>query len=187
MSLQDELFQSVYEAILRRDTRYDGRYYIGIVTTGIFCRPSCRSRIPKPENVRVYPSIEEARQAGFRPCKRCRPDSPGQDGPDAELAHTVAALIQRRYPENLTLGTMATELNISPYHLQRVFKRTTGTTPAKLLLRTRMDAAKRSLVQQELPIAEIGAAVGFRSASHFSSVFLNTVGCSPHEYREYNS
>lgn len=184
--MEDDIFESVYETILRRDTKYDGRYYVGIKSTGIFCRPSCRSRIPKPENVKVYGSIEEARQAGFRPCKRCRPDHPAPHGPDAEIARAVTELIERRYNENLTLGEMAAALNLSPFHLQRVFKRSTGATPAKQLLHTRLERSKRLLAEEDLPIAEIAAAVGFRSPSHFSYVFQKTVGCGPMEYREKN-
>lgn len=183
---KDALFQSVYETILSRDTIYDGRYYVGIVTTGIFCRPSCRSRIPRPENVRIYGSVEEAREAGFRPCKRCRPETPGRNGPDAEVAQAVSDLIQARYSEPLTLGEIALELKMSPYHLQRLFKRTTGRTPSKQLLLTRLEEAKRQLAGKDAAIAEIAAAVGFRSASHFSSVFQKTIGCAPHEYREQN-
>jgi AraC family transcriptional regulator of adaptative response / methylphosphotriester-DNA alkyltransferase methyltransferase len=181
--MNDEIFESVYETILRRDTRHDGRYYVGIVTTGIFCRPSCRSRTPKPENVRVYPSIEEAREAGFRPCKRCRPDTPGTHGPDAQLACSVTELIRERYRDHLTLGEIAARLNISPYHMQRVFKRMTGTTPSKQLLDIRMEAAKRRLTANDQPIGEIAEAVGFRSASHFTVAFHKTFGCTPNEYR----
>lgn len=187
LQMDDEIFRSVYETILRRDTRHDGQYYVGIVTTGIFCRPSCRSRTPKPENVRVYSSIEEAIQAGFRPCKRCRPDSPSPHGPDAKIAHAVNDLIQKRYYENWTLGKIAAEFNISPYHLQRVFKRITGTTPAKQLLHTRIEVAKRFLKQNEQAITEISVSVGFRSVSHFSVVFKRVVGCTPNEYRENRS
>ncbi|WP_257351101.1 bifunctional transcriptional activator/DNA repair enzyme AdaA [Pseudalkalibacillus decolorationis] len=181
--MDDAIFQSVYETILQRDTRYDGVYYVGIRSTGIFCRPSCRSRIPKPENVQVYKSIEEAREAGFRPCKRCKPDNPDQHGPDAKMAQAVIDLIQERYPEPLTLDKMASELNISPYHLQRVFKRTTGKTPSKQLLHTRLEMAEQLLAQKEQSIAEIAEVVGFRSVSHFSDVFKKTVGCTPNDYR----
>ncbi|MCZ8512208.1 AraC family transcriptional regulator [Paenibacillus filicis] len=181
--MDDTLLQSVYDTILTRDTRYDGQYYVGIVTTGIFCRPSCRSRLPKPENVRVYGSIAEAQEAGFRPCKRCRPEAPGKNGPDAELVQAVTGLIAARYSEPLTLNTIAAELKMSPYHLQRLFKRTTGTTPSKRLVLTRLEEAKRQLAGEELAIADIAAAVGFRSASHFSSVFQKSVGCTPNEYR----
>lgn len=182
----NDIFQSVYETILRRDTKYDGRYYVGIATTGIYCRPSCRSRTPKPENVRIYASIEEAAQAGFRPCKRCRPDHPDAHGPDAQIAEAVGAIIRERYTEHITLNGIAAELKISPYHLQRVYKRMTGISPSRQLLLTRIEAAKRQLARQERTIAEIASAVGFRSASHFSVTFLKTAGCSPNEYREAN-
>ncbi|SFT00425.1 bifunctional transcriptional activator/DNA repair enzyme AdaA [Marininema halotolerans] len=182
--MEDPLFQSVYETILQRDTRYDGQYYVGIVSTGIFCRPSCRSRTPKPENVRVYPSMDEARQAGFRPCKRCRPDHPSPHGPDAKLAQTIKGLIQQRYQENWTLTIFADELKISPYHLQRVFRRVTGTTPAKELLHTRVTVAKQLLSQSHSSITSIAKKVGYQNTSHFSAVFKKNVGCTPQEFRE---
>ncbi|WP_408007649.1 bifunctional transcriptional activator/DNA repair enzyme AdaA [Pseudalkalibacillus sp. A8] len=182
----EQVFKSVYETILSRDTRYDGQYYVGIVTTGIFCRPSCRSRTPKPENVKVFKSIEEAREAGFRPCKRCRPENPSKHGPDAEVVKSINKMIQHKYPQSLTLSHMATELNMSPYHLQRVYKRMTGMTPSKKLLQKRMEAAKGLLLKREIPIAEISPLVGFNSVSHFSSVFKKTTGCTPIEYRINN-
>lgn len=180
--MDGDVFQSVYETILRRDTRYDGQYYVGIVSTGIYCRPSCRSRIPKRENVRLYGSIAGARRAGFRPCKRCRPDHPDPHGPDAAIAQAVLDLIQQRYSENLTLGDMARALHLSPYHLGRVCKRMTGMTPARQLLQTRMEVAKRLLAQNQA-ITEIAAAVGFGTHSHFAFVFQKAAGCTPQEYR----
>lgn len=179
----DDIFESVYATILRRDTTYDGIYYAGIVTTGIFCRPSCRSRTPKPENVRVYGSIEAAKAAGFRACKRCRPEQPGPNGPDAALAGAVSSMIGSRYADRLTLADMASRLNVSPFHLQRVFKRVTGTTPAQALLRKRLEKALELLRQGDEPIADIAAAVGFSSASHFTFVFHRSVGTSPQHYR----
>ncbi|WP_337913907.1 bifunctional transcriptional activator/DNA repair enzyme AdaA [Cohnella zeiphila] len=181
--MEDDLFQSVYDAILRRDTCYDGRYYVGITSTGIFCRPSCRSRIPKRQNVKVFGSIEEARQAGFRACKRCQPDNPSQHGPDAEMVQRIRGFIQNRYSESLTLGEMGAALNLSPFHLHRVYKRMTGITPARELLHTRMEAAKHLLVQKDRTIADIAAAVRYRSVSHFSVVFQRTIGCTPSEYQ----
>jgi len=182
--MDDSVFQSVYETILERDTRYDGVYYVGITSTGIYCRPSCRSRTPKPENVRVFNSIESAEESGFRACKRCRPDHPGMHGPDSELAQAVIQLVRDRYAEGLTLAELSSALTISPYHLQRVFKRTTGITPAKLLLQTRMKEAKAMLGKKDKAIQDIALAVGFRSASHFSHTFQKTVGMTPNEYRE---
>lgn len=185
-TVTDAVFDRVYATILRRDASLDGRYYVGIVSTGIFCRPSCRSRTPKPENVRVYESIEEARKAGFRACKRCRPDTPGKEGPDAAMASAVTDLIRKHYAENLTLGDLAARLNVSPFHLQRVYKKTTGSTPAQRLLQTRLEEAKRQLADPSRSVTDIAAAVGFRSASHFSYAFRKAVGCPPNDYRGNN-
>lgn len=187
MMSDSAIFQSVYETILNRDTKYDGVYYVGIKSTGIFCRPSCRSRIPKPENVMVYRSIEEARDAGFRACKRCKPDSPDRHGPDAKLANTVNKLIETRFSEHLTLEKLAAVMNVSPYHLQRVFKRSTGTTPARKLLETRLEKAEKLLVRKDASIADIAETVGFKGVSHFSSVFKKEKGISPNEYRSSNA
>lgn len=182
--LEKEFHEALYEAVVNHDTRFDGRYYIGIVTTGIFCFPSCRSRTPKLENIRVYTDIEKAMKAGFRPCKRCRPDNPNKYGPDAEVTYRVIDIIQRRYHDSLTLADMAEELNISKYHLQRVFKRFSGITPTEQLLNTRMELAKDLLNEKDRTIAEIAKLVGFRTASHFSSVFQKRIGCTPKEYRD---
>ncbi|WP_221566799.1 bifunctional transcriptional activator/DNA repair enzyme AdaA [Alkalihalobacillus sp. TS-13] len=182
----EKIFKSVYETILKRDTRYDGQYYVGIVTTGIFCRPSCRSRTPKPENVRVFKSIEEVQEAGFRPCKRCRPENPSKLGPDAEIVQRVNTMIEKDFAQNLTLDRMATALMMSPYHLQRVFKRMTGTTPSKMLVQKRMEKAKDLLSDHNTSISEVAKHVGYSSVSHFSSVFKKTTGCTPIEYRSKN-
>jgi len=181
--MDSEIFQAVYESILQRDTRYDGRYYVGVLTTGIVCRPSCRSRIPKPENIRIFESIEEALKHGFRPCKRCRPDSPGKDGPDAAIAKAVIALIRTRYNENWTLRSLASQLSMSPFHLQRIFKRTVGTTPAKELLNRRLEIARRLLIESDKPVLEIAREIGFRSSSHFAFVFQRATGSSPNDFR----
>jgi AraC family transcriptional regulator of adaptative response / methylphosphotriester-DNA alkyltransferase methyltransferase len=182
--METNFHKALYEAIVNHDTKFDGHYYIGIVTTGIFCFPSCRSRTPRPENIRIYRNMEEAKKAGFRPCKRCRPDNPNRHGPDAEITHRVIDIIQRRYRESLTLSDLAEELNISKYHLQRVFKRFSGITPSEQLLNTRMNEAKELLRNKEWTIAEIAKLVGFRSTSHFSSVFQKRMGCAPKEFRE---
>lgn len=112
-----ELTDDLYDTMIRRDTRYDGERYVGIVSTGVVCFPSCRSRLPKRANVHVFPSMEAALQAGFLPCKRCKPDHPAQTSPDTELADQVMAIFKRDYARRITL---AREVRVSPYHLQRV-------------------------------------------------------------------
>ncbi|KZZ82639.1 bifunctional transcriptional activator/DNA repair enzyme AdaA [Bacillus sp. SJS] len=181
---EQELFEAIYETILSRTAKYDGLYYVGITSTKIFCRPSCRSKTPKRENVRVYRSIQEAIDAGFRACKRCKPEVSGLHGPDAELAEKLKELIHHQYREALTLNTMALQLAISPYHLLRVFKRVTGLTPSKYLMNYRMSEAKKLLLADQKAIAEVAAETGFSNPPHFSSVFKKIAGCTPQEYRE---
>jgi AraC family transcriptional regulator of adaptative response / methylphosphotriester-DNA alkyltransferase methyltransferase len=182
--MDDSLFDAVYDAIVRNDPAFDGRFYAGVRTTRIVCRPSCRSRTPRRENITLFACLEDALKAGFRPCKRCRPEQPGPNGPDAELAERVNAMIEAHYREPLTLPSLAAALSISPFHLQRVYKRIVGMTPAKRLQDARIEAAKPLLASGSMTVADVAAAVGFRSASHFSSVFRKTVGLTPHEFRE---
>jgi AraC family transcriptional regulator of adaptative response / methylphosphotriester-DNA alkyltransferase methyltransferase len=175
--------EALWRAIVNCETTFDGRYFYAVITTGIFCRPSCRSRIPRPENVRIFRSVDEARAAGFRPCKRCLPDE-RPHGPDAALVEDAKSIIEQRYHEPLTLHMLARELTISPYHLHRVFKRLTGLTPAEFIFQRRICAAENALrTQSSQSITEIALAVGFRSASHFSTVFQKATGHSPKDYR----
>jgi AraC family transcriptional regulator of adaptative response / methylphosphotriester-DNA alkyltransferase methyltransferase len=178
-TVTDEL----YETMIRRDTKFDGKWYIGIVSTGIVCFPSCRSRLPKRENVRVFATLEDALRAGFRPCKRCKPDHPLGQSPDAEVANRVMEIIECRFHESLTLNALADELNMSPYHLQRTFKRFTGVSPAAELQRVRLQRAKERLETTDVPIRDIARRVGYQSASHFSATFRKAFGVSPNDYR----
>jgi AraC family transcriptional regulator of adaptative response / methylphosphotriester-DNA alkyltransferase methyltransferase len=178
-----ELFEKVYASIVRKETTYDGIYYTGVKTTRIVCRPSCRSRTPKRENITLYPSVQAAARDGFRPCKRCKPETPGPLGPDAALAAQTDAMIAACYGERLTLRTIANRLAISPYHLQRTYKRVTGQSPMGRLHETRLAAARRLLAESGLPVLEVAQAVGFRSASHFAVWFREKTGASPAEYR----
>jgi len=176
--------EALWKAIVNCETTFDGKYYYGVITTGIFCRPSCRSRTPNIRNVRIFRSVDEAIFSGFRPCKRCLPDQ-GPLGPDAELVEDVKKMIHTRYYEKLTLAQLSGEVTISPYHLHRIFKRYTGMTPAEYLLQFRIKAAKQALKDhQHNTITEIALAIGFNSLSHFSSVFQKMTGQTPSEFRK---
>ena len=179
-----EVSDELYGAMSARDPRFDGRYYVGIVSTGIVCFPSCRSRLPRRENVRVYASLADALRAGFRPCKRCRPDSPRRQSPDAEMANRALDILRRRLPEPVTLASLAQELNMSPYHLQRTFKRIVGVSPARQLGRLRMERAGQLLAAGGRTVGEVAREVGFRSASHFAAAFRNEWGIAPSEYQK---
>lgn len=183
LQLTDEL----YETMIRRDSNFDGKLYIAIVSTGIVCFPSCRSRLPRRENVRVYESVAEALSAGFRPCKRCKPDDETRWTPETEIVRQVCEVIEKRHHERLTLQTIAEELTVSPYHLQRVFKRVAGISPAKKLEQVRMEAAKSLLLETPCSIREVATRVGFQTSSHFSQVFREAVGQTPAEFRRLNN
>jgi AraC family transcriptional regulator, regulatory protein of adaptative response / methylphosphotriester-DNA alkyltransferase methyltransferase len=173
--------EEVWEAIINCDSAYDGKFFYGVDTTKIFCRPSCKSRNPKRENVRVFSSIEEAVSANFRPCKRCRPDH--MRWPDEDLVQRVVKLIENRYQEVLTLSNLANVLYVSPYHLHRTFKRVVGQTPADYLRTTRLKAAQKLLTETEKTITDIAIAVGFPNVAHFSTVFQKQFGVAPSAYR----
>lgn len=174
---------ALWHAIVNCETTFDGEYLYGVITTGFFCRPSCRSRTPIPENVRIFLNIDAALAAGFRPCKRCRPDE-CRMGPDEELVQGAKQIIHQRFEEPLTLDILATELCISPYHLHRVFRRSTGTTPGDYILHTRIESTKEALrIEPQRTITGIALAVGFRSASHFSTAFQRKTGQTPTDFR----
>lgn len=181
--MDQKLFDLVYEAVVNRESTYEGVYYTGVMTTKIVCRPTCRARTPKSTNVTFYRSLEGALQAGFRPCKRCKPEANGALGPDAALAAQVNAIIEAQYKEKLTLPHLAASLAISPYHLQRTYKRVIGYSPAEQTERVRLKHAQRLLLESSATIAEIGTAVGYGSPSHFASWFCHRTGVSPTAYR----
>jgi AraC family transcriptional regulator of adaptative response / methylphosphotriester-DNA alkyltransferase methyltransferase len=176
--------KAIWKAIVNCETTFDGKYYYAVISTGIFCRPSCRSRIPRRENVRIFCSVNEAKLAGFRPCKRCRPDEHPL-GPDSELVNRAKNIIHDRFHEQLTLTYLAKKLFVSPYHLHHVFKRLTNVTPAEYILQTRLNKAMAALKEERSrSITEIALGVGFSSLSHFSTVFQRMTGQSPSQYRE---
>lgn len=176
---------ALWKAIVNCEATFDGRFFYGLISTRIFCRPSCRSRTPLRENVRIFESVEDARGAGFRPCKRCRPDALG---PDEELVQSAIEVLKQRYRDKLPLDVLARELTISPYHLHRVFKRLTGTTPAHYLLERRLQVAEEALRSESFrSITDIALEAGFRSMSHFSTTFQKKTGHSPSDYRKLHA
>lgn len=177
------LFERIYDSVVRRESTYDGVYYTAVLTTHIVCRPSCRARTPKASNVVFYGSLQEAAHAGFRPCKRCRPEEGGKLRPDAVLAAQADAVMSERFGEKLTLQLLAEQLKVSPFHLQRTYKRVTGLSPAARLDELRLEKASGLLADTGLAIAEVGRAVGFQGPSHFAAWFARKTGLPPTEYR----
>ncbi|TDL80353.1 bifunctional transcriptional activator/DNA repair enzyme AdaA [Peribacillus frigoritolerans] len=168
-----------WNAIVSCDQTYDGIFYYGVRTTGIFCRPSCPSRTPKQENVTIYADSDTPVRDGLRPCKRCRPD----ELLTPSIIQTAQAYLADHLADEMTLGKLAEKLYISPFHLQRIFKDETNTSPSKYLQDKRVQHAKQLILETELPIHEIAYAAGFKNAAHFLAVFKKKTSLSPTEFR----
>ncbi|MGO4539161.1 bifunctional transcriptional activator/DNA repair enzyme AdaA [Paenibacillus sp. 2TAB19] len=176
-----DLSEEKWQAILQNDITYDGKFWYAVKTTSIFCRPSCKSRPPKKENVRIFMAPEQALAARFRPCKRCKPT--GEKLPDDEWISLVSEYMNSHYNENITLELLAEISHSSPFHLQRTFKRLCGITPTEHMQQLRMEHAKRWLAESDLKIADIGLQVGMTNTPYFVTLFKQKVGCTPAVYR----
>lgn len=179
--LSDELWR----AILQNDSSYDGIFYYAVETTGIFCRPSCKSRPPARKNVVIFRSAAQALRHSFRPCKRCKPEN--HKLPEEEWIEKAISLIKTRYAEPLTLSLLAELLHVSPYHLHRTFKRVKGITPADYMKQIRISRAMEALSQTNKPITEIAHDIGIMNSGHFATWFHKKTGFTPSEYRHLNS
>ncbi|MBD0383782.1 bifunctional transcriptional activator/DNA repair enzyme AdaA [Paenibacillus sedimenti] len=170
-----------WKAIVENDSRYDGKFFYAVKTTGIFCRPSCKSKLPNKEHVRIFVNKQDAISASYRPCKRCRPD--GARLPDEEWVQHITQHIEENYAEPLTLAVLADHFYASVYHLQRTFKRLMGFTPLTYLQQLRIDAAKQLLTETDLAMNAIAIQVGIPSAAHFATLFQKKTGLTPTEFR----
>lgn len=179
-----QLTDEKWRAIVCNDTAYDGSFFYGVKTTRIFCRPSCKSKAPNRENVRLFADARQALSARFRPCKRCRPT--GQRVPDREWVEQIKQHIDSHYKERLTLESLADACHGSPYHLHRTFKRVQGVTPMEYVQQTRIQAAQERLMQTDQPIAAIASAVGMPNTPYFVTLFKRRTGRTPTEYRQMN-
>ena len=166
-------------AVARRDPAWDGRFVYGVVTTGVFCRPSCSSRAARPENLRFFADPAGAAAAGFRACQRCRPESPG--GAQAVLIE-LARYIQSHSEERLTLATLAERAGLSASRLQRAFKQTFGITPRAFQEAVRLGRLKESLRAGDDVTAAIFDA-GFGSTSRVYESAAGNIGMTPSAYR----
>ncbi|HSR50864.1 MAG TPA: Ada metal-binding domain-containing protein [Acidobacteriota bacterium] len=172
------------DRMLASDADFDGRFITGVLSTGIFCLPSCRARKPKPENVRFFGDPESARQAGLRPCKRCRPDLfyKGRDPERERLSQLIADL--RREPESCQgVSEMADAAGVGTSKLTESVRRHYQTTPAALLLRFRLQKARRLLLESDHKIADIAFACGFESLSVFNEQFRRSQRMTPSAFR----
>ncbi|MGW6379948.1 bifunctional transcriptional activator/DNA repair enzyme AdaA [Peribacillus butanolivorans] len=171
-----------WKAIVECDAAYDDHFLYGVKTTGIFCRPSCKSRVPNKENVQIFKNANMALEENFRPCKRCKPE--GLNLPTDEWIEQITEWIDQHYSEPLTLNTLADISHGSPYHLQRLFKRVKGLSPTEYIQQLRLEKAITMLESSEQPVTEIGLAVGFSSTPYFITLFKKNTGYTPSGYRK---
>jgi AraC family transcriptional regulator of adaptative response/methylated-DNA-[protein]-cysteine methyltransferase len=170
-----------WAAIVRRDYAADGKFFYAVKTTGIYCRPSCGSRRAKPENVRFFATSAAAGQAGFRPCKRCRPDQPS---PGTRPAAKVAEICRWIASTESTpaLAELAARAKMSPYHFHRVFKSVTGLTPRAYAAAHRINRVRSGLGQRGTVAGAIYGA-GYGSNSRFYETSNAVLGMTPSTYR----
>lgn len=172
-----------WQAVMACDKRWDGLFFYGVKTTGVFCRPACRAKAPRRENVVFFHNAEAALAAGFRPCKKCRPDLLSF-APDMELVSQAAALFAQQYNQPITAGAVSRLLGVSAPHLTRLFKHHQGCTPRQYLTKVRVAMAAKLLRQSDAAILEIAYAVGFVSLSNFYRCFQAHTGETPSRFRK---
>lgn len=163
-----------FRALKTHDTRFDGRFFVGVGTTGIYCRPVCTARTPLRKNCRFFPSAAAAEAEGFRPCLRCRPElAPGYAAVDANrrLARAAAGRIEDGRLEGTSLPALARGLGVTDRHLRRVFHDEFGVSPVAFAQTQRLLLAKRLLTDTGLPVVDVAMASGFASLRRFNHLF----------------
>lgn len=171
-----------WQAVEQRDGRFDGLFFYGVSSTGIYCRPSCRSKQPKRENVLFFASTELARQAGFRSCLRCRPDEAATENAQAALVQRVCRAIAAEPDARLSLADLSAQNACSESHLQRVFRRLTGITPRQYAEALR-SGRFRAEVQSGQAVTAAMYEAGYGSSSRLYEKAAAQLGMTPAVYR----
>jgi AraC family transcriptional regulator of adaptative response / DNA-3-methyladenine glycosylase II len=180
---------AAYLAVKARDARFDGRLFIGVTSTGIYCRPVCRVRTPRRENCRFFDTRAQAEAAAFRPCLKCRPEiAPGLSAMDSsqQLADSAARWIEHAvHSGSLTpLSQLATRLGVTDRHLRRIFQAAHGVSPHAYLTTQRLLLAKQLLTDTTQPITQVALASGFDSLRRFNAAFAEHYRLNPSQLRK---
>jgi AraC family transcriptional regulator of adaptative response / DNA-3-methyladenine glycosylase II len=176
-----------HNALAAHDSRFDGVFFVGVTSTGVYCRPICPAKTPKPANRRFFDTAQQAEQAGFRPCLRCRPElAPGSAPVDD--AQRIAQLIVQRLEEghlneNAGLEEIADQFELSSRQIRRIIQKELGVPPIQLLLTRRLLLAKQLLTETRLSITEVAFASGFSSLRRFNDAFNTRYGMPPTRLR----
>lgn len=173
-------------ARLSRDARFDGKFFIGVLTSGVYCRPICPARTAKESNVRYFPSAAAAAEAGFRPCLRCRPEcSPGTPawiGSQTTISRALRLISERGLEEERMEG-LADRLGIGARHLRRLFVKHLGATPSAVVQTRRLQFAKKLIDETSLPMCQVATASGFGSVRRFNAAIRKVYHRTPTHIR----
>ncbi|HIK17238.1 MAG TPA: bifunctional DNA-binding transcriptional regulator/O6-methylguanine-DNA methyltransferase Ada [Leptolyngbyaceae cyanobacterium M33_DOE_097] len=171
-----------WQAILNRSFDADGRFVYGVITTGIYCRPTCAARRPKPENIRYFETYQIAEAAGFRACKRCQPNATAPQSQQIEKITQICHLIATSETPP-SLAEMANLAGLSPYHFHRVFKRVLGVTP-KAYVKAQRTKRLQVELQEQPSVTEAIYEAGFASSSQVYAQANTLLGMTPKNYRQ---
>lgn len=180
--------KTLYRALAARDRRFDGVFFVAVTSTGIYCRPICTVKTPKQANCLFFSSAQEAEQARFRPCLRCRPELAPGNAP-VEDSQRIAQLILERLEDgsignDAGLEAIARQFELSSRQIRRIVHKELGVAPVQLLLTRRLLLAKRLLSETTLPVTEIAFASGFSSLRRFNDAFNSRYGLAPSRLRK---
>ncbi len=183
----DQATRRLYTALTTRDSRFDGVFFVGVTSTDIYCRPICPAKTPKAGNCRFFATPQEAEQAGFRPCLRCRPELAPGSAPVDHGQRVARVIVQRleegHFDEQAGLEAIADEFSLSSRQIRRIIHKELGVPPIQLLLTRRLLLAKQLLTETALPITEIAFASGFSSLRRFNDAFSRRYGMPPTRLR----
>jgi AraC family transcriptional regulator of adaptative response / DNA-3-methyladenine glycosylase II len=175
-----------YRALRARDARFDGRFFVAVSSTRIYCRPVCTVKPPRRENCRFFPSAAAAESSGYRPCLRCRPElAPGNASVDAttRLAQAAASMMEDATLDQAGLDALAARLGITDRHLRRAFGAEFGVSPVEFAQTQKLLLAKRLLTDTALPVTEVAFASGFGSVRRFNALFKRRYRLRPSQLR----
>ena len=173
----------MWQAVITNDKSYDGQFFYAVKTTGIYCRPSCKSKMPKRENVHFYNTSNEAMEGGYRPCKRCRSDLMDYT-PIKEIAEDIKDKINKYYIKKDELDNQIENIGLSNHRINEIFKQEYGITVLEYVNKLKLEEAKRLLSETDESIIDVANSIGFSSLSGFYRFFKEEVNTTPAKYRK---
>lgn len=184
----DQDSRRLYRALTSRDSRFDGVFFVGVTSTDIYCRPICPAKTPREANCRFFDTPQEAEQAGFRPCLRCRPELAPGSAPVDDAQRIAQLIVQRleegHLDEKAGLEEIAGQFELSSRQIRRIVHQELGVPPIQLLLTRRLLLAKQLLTETTLPITEVAFASGFSSLRRFNDAFSRRYKMPPTRLRQ---